>query len=205
MASAGGGRGHATVSGGDPSAGRNLRNVWTINPQPFSGAHYATFPEALVEPCIKAGTSERGQCPDCGSPWVRVIERTAEENPTFKGSKFDAGKTGARDGGDRTQEGPRFVSRTTGWRPSCSCPGLDGDAPGSACNDAANWPTVPQIVLDPFGGSGTVGQVAYRMGRDYILCELNPDYLPHIDKRMDAEAMPLFAAETPTNASESNL
>ena len=38
------------------SSGRNLRNVWVINPQPFSEAHFATFPMALVEPCIKAGS-----------------------------------------------------------------------------------------------------------------------------------------------------
>ena len=39
---------------------RNLRSVWTIATQPYSEAHFATFPEALVEPCIKAG------CPDGG-------------------------------------------------------------------------------------------------------------------------------------------
>ncbi len=36
--------------------GRNLRNVWTVPSQPFSGAHFATFPPALIEPCIKAGS-----------------------------------------------------------------------------------------------------------------------------------------------------
>ncbi len=35
---------------------RNLRTVWAINPQPFSEAHFATFPLALVEPCIQAGS-----------------------------------------------------------------------------------------------------------------------------------------------------
>jgi DNA modification methylase len=34
----------------------NLRNVWTVATQPFSGAHFATFPPALIEPCIKAGS-----------------------------------------------------------------------------------------------------------------------------------------------------
>jgi DNA modification methylase len=37
--------------------GRNLRNVWAINPQPFSEAHFATFPTALVDPCVKAGST----------------------------------------------------------------------------------------------------------------------------------------------------
>ena len=47
-------------------AGRNLRNVWTINPQPFPDAHFATFPQRLIEPIIKAATSDRGVCPECG-------------------------------------------------------------------------------------------------------------------------------------------
>jgi DNA modification methylase len=41
-------------------AGRNLRSVWTIATQPYPGAHFATFPQALVEPCIKAGSPEGG-------------------------------------------------------------------------------------------------------------------------------------------------
>lgn len=34
---------------------RNIRSVWTIPTFPYLGAHFATFPEKLVEPCIKAG------------------------------------------------------------------------------------------------------------------------------------------------------
>jgi DNA modification methylase len=41
-----------------PLNGRNLRSVWTINPQPYSEAHFATFPTALVEPCVKAGSKK---------------------------------------------------------------------------------------------------------------------------------------------------
>ncbi len=48
-------------SGGFPSdAGRNIRSVWTIATQPYKEAHFATFPPALVEPCIKAGSAEGG-------------------------------------------------------------------------------------------------------------------------------------------------
>jgi len=39
---------------------RNLRNVWTITTQPFSEAHFATFPPKLAETCIKAGCPEDG-------------------------------------------------------------------------------------------------------------------------------------------------
>src|SRR5690606_37293324 len=75
----------------DPN-GRNKRSVWTVATQPFSGAHFATFPPALIEPCILAG------CPKGGT------------------------------------------------------------------------------VLDPFGGAGTSGLVADRLGRNAVLVELNPEY-----------------------------
>lgn len=35
---------------------RNRRTVWTITPKPFKGAHFATFPPKLVEPCVLAGS-----------------------------------------------------------------------------------------------------------------------------------------------------
>ena len=35
---------------------RNRRSVWTVPTQPYSGAHFATFPPALIEPCILAGS-----------------------------------------------------------------------------------------------------------------------------------------------------
>jgi len=140
---------------------RNKRDVWTVATHPYKGAHFATFPPALIEPCILAGTSERGCCPKCGKPWVRVVEKTDELDTSARGSRFDAGKTGARDGGDRTQAGERYTNRTTGWRPGCEC----GGEP------------VPCTVLDPFGGSGTTGEVANGNGRDAVLIELNPAYV----------------------------
>lgn len=42
------------------SRGRNIRDVWTVTAQPFSGAHFATFPPKLIEPCIKAGSPVGG-------------------------------------------------------------------------------------------------------------------------------------------------
>ena len=39
-----------------PEAGRNKRSVWTVNTHPYPDAHFATFPEKLVEPCILAGS-----------------------------------------------------------------------------------------------------------------------------------------------------
>jgi site-specific DNA-methyltransferase (adenine-specific) len=37
--------------------GRNIRTVWDIHTRPYPEAHFATFPPALVEPCIKLGSS----------------------------------------------------------------------------------------------------------------------------------------------------
>ena len=45
----------------------NLRNVWRIPTAPYKDAHFATFPPALVEPCIRAGTSKHGVCSECGA------------------------------------------------------------------------------------------------------------------------------------------
>jgi DNA modification methylase len=85
---------HATKSGNvyTDSGTRNRRSVWTIATKPFSGAHFAVMPEALVEPCILAGSK-----------------------------------------------------------------------PGD-------------LVLDPFTGSGTVGVVALKHGRNFVGVELNPEY-----------------------------
>ena len=73
---------------------RNKRSVWTVATKPYSGAHFATFPPELIQPCILAGAPAGG------------------------------------------------------------------------------------IVLDPFFGSGTTGQVCQQLGRQWIGCELNEDYGP---------------------------
>jgi DNA modification methylase len=39
---------------------RNKRSVWTVAPKPFKGAHFATFPPALIEPCVLAGAPVGG-------------------------------------------------------------------------------------------------------------------------------------------------
>ena len=62
---------------------RNKRSVWTIPTMPYSGAHFATMPEALVEPCILAG-SRLGDLifdPFSGSGTVlAVAERTGRRS-----------------------------------------------------------------------------------------------------------------------------
>lgn len=127
---------------------RNARSVWTIGTQPFPEAHFATFPEELPRRCIKAGSSEKGKCPACGKPWVRV----------------DDGNAWAAAVGQ---------TKWT-WKPTCEC---GGDP-------------VPDVVLDPFVGSGTTLAVARSLGRNGIGCELNPDYAAMAEDRIGRTVKP---------------
>ena len=60
--------------GGDS---RNKRSVWTVTTTPYKGAHFATFPEKLIEPCIKAGCPEGGTVldPFMGSGTTAYVAR----------------------------------------------------------------------------------------------------------------------------------
>jgi DNA modification methylase len=53
---------------------RNKRNIWRVPTQAFSGDHFATFPINLIDPMLKAGTSELGCCTNCGAPQERNPE-----------------------------------------------------------------------------------------------------------------------------------
>jgi DNA modification methylase len=86
------------VFGADGMA--NKRSVWTVNTKPYKGAHFAVFPQELIEPCIMAGAPIGG------------------------------------------------------------------------------------VVFDPFMGSGTTAQIAKHLNRQYLGCELNLDYKPLQDKRL---------------------
>jgi len=177
-------------------AGRNRRTVWEIPTQPTPEAHFATFPEALVEPCIKAGTSERGCCPKCGAPWQRVVEKGepdevhkkacgADSQGKYEGvshkqdllgkqtyTRFNARYKAAQiqnasDVKRRILNGMR--ERISTWEPDCQCNAGD---------------PVPCVVLDPFAGSGTVAKVARDLGRASISIELSPVYVEIMRRRL---------------------
>lgn len=140
-------------------SGRNKRTVWTVATQPFSGAHFATFPPKLIEPMVLAGSPPKC-CGECGAPWERVVERKPMVvEPTKKRAEWQGADDHARTqvGGTMTQA-PE--SKTVGWQPTCD----HNDDTGSS------------VVLDPFSGSGTTGMVALRHDRSYIGLELNPEY-----------------------------
>ncbi len=157
------------------TANRNRRSVWTVTTKPFKGAHFATFPPDLIEPCILAGTSEKGACPHCGAPWRRVVEKGAPDlehqiacGGDAKGeydgeSTKDYATAGAQDASaTKARILAGMVTKiTTGWVPSCKCPPHE---------------PVPCFILDPFAGAGTVGLMANKHGRKSLLLELNPEY-----------------------------
>jgi DNA modification methylase len=164
----------------DGLVGRNLRNVWTLPTAPYSEAHFATFPPALAERCIKAGTSERGCCSQCGKPWTRITERSvAFTSGSGKAGNVPNGKHAgavqALSGDYDIRMGPSVASTTTGWRAGCG-----HDAPVSPC-----------VVLDPFAGAGTTLLVADRLQRDAIGIELNTAYTEMAMQRCRDDA-PLF-------------
>ena len=75
----------SNVAHDSPDGLRNKRDVWTIETEPYNGEFFAVFPQALVTPCVLAGTSEAGACSACGAPWTRSQDRR-KNNPPFKPS-----------------------------------------------------------------------------------------------------------------------
>ena len=161
-----------------PGSTRNLRDVWSVATQPFAGSHFAVFPADLIEPCIKAGTSERGCCAKCGAPWVREVERTLMVLDRSERT-HELGRT--RSSG--TMVSPPS-SKTLGWSPSCSC---DAAATGPRVKPEDD-PVVPAVVLDPFFGAGTTGLVADRLGRDCIGIDLSAEYAAMAEHRLRQDA-----------------
>ncbi len=167
---------------------RNKRSVWTIATEPYAGAHFATYPTGLVEPCIKAGTSERGCCRECGLPWCRVVMKTSVHPIDYEGKWSAADPQAnarrmlanirARRQSGENHDNPFPTPKTVGWTATCG----HGRAP------------VPCTVLDPFCGSGTTGLVALRLGRRFIGIELNPTYVEMARRRI-AEDAPLLNIE----------
>lgn len=87
-------RERAKIEAGDIEGHRNKRSVWTVATTPYKGAHFATFPPALIEPCILAGAPSGGVVldPFFGSGTTGFVAQNlgrkfigCELNPAYKG------------------------------------------------------------------------------------------------------------------------
>lgn len=139
--------------------------------------HYAVYPPALILPAILAGTSEKGVCPDCGKPWLRVVESKSAEAVGERGSSKIGKARGDAGPKDRhIAGGSEWIDKGNsielkGWKPSCPC----GKDP------------VPSTVFDPFTGSGTTAVVSLQNGRNFVGTELNAEYVHLATKRIEQE------------------
>ena len=164
------------------SAKSNKRSVWTICTEAFSEAHFATFPQRLIEDCIKAGSSEYGCCVECGKPWERIIEKQSHyDHTTTKIGKSKDGpyssQTGNGSGTHDVRHGVMVSSETTGWQATCKCR-LAGDL---------QVPVSPSVILDPFSGAATTFLVAKKLNRNAIGIELNTEYIKLSERRLKKE------------------
>lgn len=149
--------------------GANKRSVWTVTTQPYPEAHFATFPEELIEPCVLAGCPEF-VCNKCGKARIKIIEserlrrnQLDRNDPRYRPNTYNGAYENINGKGDAGYS----VTTVTGYT-DCGC----------------NAGFSPGIIYDPFGGSGTTGVVALRAGRKFILSELNPDYCKLTEKRL---------------------
>jgi site-specific DNA-methyltransferase (adenine-specific) len=167
--------------------GRNKRCVWTITTKPFKEAHFATYPEKLIEPMIQAGCP-RYVCKKCGKAREKIIISNRDTTEEYKivdkinnksKSRYDgSGKilsndqtTGMqhRDIGPNGERGMYKKTEWTGGYSSCSCnAGFEGG-----------------IVLDPFSGAGTTAVVAKKQGKRYLGIELKSEYIEMSNNRID--------------------
>jgi DNA modification methylase len=167
----------------DSMGTRNRRSWWKIATQSYKEAHFATFPEKLVEPCILAGTSEKGCCPQCGAPWERVVD--TESIRTRPGIACKVGTDAVH--GDQKRFRRIAMSTTTGWRPGCDCREMVIDSGNCEPTHGDDMPPLtpePCTVLDPFCGSGTTLLVACQHGRDAVGIELSPEYASLAERRI---------------------
>ena len=162
-----------------PPLGANPGDVWTISTQPFPEAHFATFSEKLVEPMIKAGCP-RWICKKGGKPRERIV-KSEKAGDSQKRGGYIVGGDGVHTGNVYSIPHKHAKKEFVGWT-DCGC--------------GAGWES--GMVLDPFGGSGTVGIVAEKLGRNSILIDLNKEYCEMAYKRLKLIAAQVKLGEEPS-------
>jgi site-specific DNA-methyltransferase (adenine-specific) len=147
--------------------GRHLTNVWSVSMGQTKESHYAVFPPALIERPVAMtcplDITEQG-------PKRRIVEMVPyeEARPIKRGiGKYSkpVEETSIRSG--RHDTGRQYIPRkpvTTGWEP--------------------NLPAIRRgLVLDPFCGTATVGEVALKLGRHFVGIELYSEYAEIAEER----------------------
>ena len=147
--------------------GRNASNVWNVPMGQTRASHYAVFPPALIERPVAM------TCPleitEEGPRSRRVAMVPYEEGRPYKRGvgKYTKPQDEIRSKSGRQDTGRSYVPRkpvTTGWEP--------------------NLPVIRRgIVLDPFCGTATAGEVALKLGRHFIGIELYDEYAEIAEER----------------------
>lgn len=152
----------------DFEKGKNPGDFWNINTQPFPEAHFAVFPETLCEKPIKAGCPEQ-TCKRCGKARERIIEKDGRiQQHWAPGTDVKTERAKGKHGKTSTLvTGYKNTYKTIGYT-SCDC----------------NADFFPGVVLDPFAGAGTVGVVAKKLGRRFILIDIKKEYCEMAEKRI---------------------
>ena len=149
--------------------GANKRCVWTISTKPFSGAHFAVYPEALIETPIKAGCPEF-VCKKCGKGRSKII--ISESKPTRPGTESKD-----TDNNIYSVNRKRYMPEYKGeYYTDCLC--------------GAGWEG--GIVLDPFMGAGTTALVALKQRKRFIGIEIKQEYIDMAKKRIKQVQPNLF-------------
>lgn len=153
--------------------GRNKRAVWQVASQPFPEAHFATYPEKLIETPIKAGCPEY-VCRKCGTPREKILEKEfiPQEDVSLVKNKRGGVNGKPMDASNRWQGFPRGKNKIK-FKGYTDCKCYAGFEPG--------------IVLDPFMGNGTTALVALKNHKRFVGIELNPEYIKIANKRIKPE------------------
>lgn len=163
-------------SNGATAGGKNIRSVWNIPTQPFSGRelfgddeieHFAVFPEEIPRRAILAGCPE-WVCRECGAPRERIVEvEPVPEEEKNKPHSYDWHETTSDLGGQKMQDWrDAHPPKTVGW------------------TDCGHGDYRQGVVLDPFAGAGTTALVARSLARHSLLIELSDVYCELIATRL---------------------
>lgn len=186
---------------------RPASDVWRVATQPYPGAHFATFPEAIPERCIKAGSRAAGRRCDCDEIIATPLGDGGGNDPTLATGRAGFNRERGEAEGTRpiTRREQREYAAQMAASPhraamaaeagSAFAHYLRTDASGArpapqsliAAWTERGWLLSPtpcdcaeehgDVILDPFNGSGTTGRVAQRFGRRYVGLDLSREYM----------------------------